>query len=372
MSPLIVHEWIAKHGGSENVLQCMADAYPQADIFCLWNEAKDRFPGARVSESWIAKTPLRHNKAMALPFMPFAWDRVDLDTYDWVLVSSHLFAHHVGRRRARRDASINVYVHTPARYIWVPELDARGQNYFGRAVAPALKWLDRRKAADGARFAANSKFIQERIRTAWDQDSHVIYPPVAVDVLQEPSAWADRLGTRDQAVLESLPRDFVLGASRFVPYKNLTRVIEVGEAIGVPVVLAGAGPEREQLAARGELSKVPVVFVDSPSNELLYALYERALLYVFPPVEDFGIMPVEAMALGTPTLVNAVGGAAESVSILDGGSTMHSGDALELKRAVEQALAKDMDKARNAATIFSEDSFKRNMQDWLAMGRVSK
>lgn len=368
MTGLIVHEWIAKHGGSENVLQCMVEEYPEADIFCLWNEAGDRFSGSRVGESWLAKTPLRHNKALALPFMPAAWKGVNLEPYDWVLVSSHLFAHHVGARRARRKSAMHVYVHTPARYIWVPELDARGQNALGRLAAPLLKRLDKHKASDGARFAANSKFIQERIRNTWGQESQVIYPPVAVAKIQRNHNWADKLPPREQDVLEALPKDFVLGASRFVTYKNLTRVIEVGEAIGVAVVLAGAGPQRQELEARGTESTVPVIFVDSPSNELLYALYQRAMLYVFPPVEDFGIMPVEAMALGTPTIVNAVGGAAESVKLLDGGATVTSSDRGELRFAVEQALSRDMTRAMGRATMFSEESFKRNINKWLASG----
>lgn len=370
MTGLIVHEWIARHGGSENVLQCMVDEYPDADIFCLWNEAQDRFPGARISESWLAKSPLRHSKALALPFMPAAWESVDLEPYEWVLVSSHLFAHHVGARPARRQAVMNVYVHTPARYIWVPELDARGQNVIGRVVAPLLRRLDKNRASDGARFAANSKFIQERIRNTWGRDSTVIYPPVAVDTVQRVANWADRLSPSEEDILGSLPDDFVLGASRFVPYKNLTRVIEVGEAIGVPVVLAGAGPQRSELETRASESTVPVSIVDSPSNELLYSLYQRAMLYVFPPIEDFGIMPVEAMALGTPTLVNAVGGAAESVHLLDGGSTMTSVDPVELRLAADQALSKDMSGVMVRATMFSEESFKENIRNWLASGVI--
>lgn len=368
MTGLIVHEWIARHGGSENVLQCMADEYPDADIYCLWNEAQERFPKTRITESWLAGTPLRHRKALALPFMPVTWGGVNLDPYDWVLVSSHLFAHHVGRRSTRRRASLNVYVHTPARYVWVPELDSRGQTALGRIAAPILRRLDRHRASDGARFAANSQFIKERIFNTWGSDSQVIYPPVAVAKLQQHSSWADQLSPIEEDLIAALPQDFVLGASRFVPYKNLTRVIEVGEAIDLPVVLAGAGPQRSQLETRAAEATVPVTFVDSPTNDLLYALYQRATLYVFPPIEDFGIMPVEAMALGTPTVVNAVGGAAESVRLLDGGSTMVSGDPRELRQTVDLALSRDMGAAMNRASMFSEASFKRNIREWLAAG----
>lgn len=366
MKRLIVHEWIARHGGSENVLESMAQALPEAEILCLWNDAHERFTDHKVTESWLSRTPLRRHKAAALPLMPATWGRVDLRPYDQVLVSSHLFAHHVGRRASRLQTDLFVYVHTPARYIWVPELDGRGKGLASRFAALPLRYVDRRRAAEGAQFAANSKFISKRIEDTWGQPSLVIYPPVAIEQIQKVTDWTNLLDSKDEIRLQGLPESFVLGASRFVPYKNLERVIEVGESIDTPVVLAGGGPDRDRLAARAERSSVPVVFVDNPSNELLYSLYARALIYVFPPVEDFGIMPVEAMALGTPTLVNAVGGAAESVAILDGGATMTSADEKELRNAVDMALTKDMEAAKARATLFSEETFRSNIEDWLS------
>ncbi len=105
----------------------------------------------------------------------------------------------------------------------------------------------------------------------------------------------------------------MLGASRFIPYKRLDLVIAVGERAGRPVVLAGRGPELERLRAVGAAASVPVHVVEGPSTALLRALYQTTDLFVFPAVEDFGIMPVEAMAAGAPVLAQALGGTAESV-----------------------------------------------------------
>ena len=141
----------------------------------------------------------------------------------------------------------------------------------------------------------------------------MIYPPVDVEQIQSVADWRTRLDDEEAAQLAALPSSFLLGASRFIPYKRLDLVIQAGEAADLPVVLAGKGPERAALEAAAERASVPVHFVHAPSWALLFALYQQALLFVFPAVEDFGIMPVEAMAAGAPVLAQAVGGTSESV-----------------------------------------------------------
>ncbi|WNY33457.1 hypothetical protein Q9Q99_15595 [Curtobacterium flaccumfaciens] len=114
-------------GGAERVLDAMADEYPDADLFGLWNDAPGRYPGRRVIESALAPTPLRGRKALAVPFLPALWSHGlrDLGLYDWALVSSHLFAHQARVPGVDPERQFT-YVHTPARYLWNPELDARG------------------------------------------------------------------------------------------------------------------------------------------------------------------------------------------------------------------------------------------------------
>ncbi|WP_427129496.1 glycosyltransferase [Pseudarthrobacter sp. S9] len=366
MSGLIVHEWISRHGGSENVLEIMAKALPDDEIFCLWSDASDRFPGRTIRESWLSRSPLRRAKAAALPFMAATWRAVDLSSYDSVVVSSHAFAHHVGLRKLRAVIPIHVYVHTPARYIWAADLDARGLHPLARAMAPMFRILDKRAASEGPRFAANSHFVRRRIEDAWEQTSEVIHPPVRIEKLRSVTDWSTVLSEKDAAILEGLPREFILGASRFVAYKKLERVIEVGNACQTPVVLAGSGPEESFLRERASESPIPVFFVHSPSDELLYALYQRAMLFVFPPIEDFGIMPVEAMALGTPVLVNPIGGAVESVHLLGGGEVLPNGSPSDLQEAVATALGKDMSHAVRNADLLSESAFITNILKWKA------
>ncbi|WIB60762.1 glycosyltransferase [Curtobacterium sp. MCLR17_007] len=364
MPGLIAHEWIAPHGGSENVAEAMGRAFPDADVVALWNDAPNRFAGHDVSETWLARSPLRRSKAAALPFMSPTWSRIDTSQYDFVLASSHVFAHHVGGNRGARKFA---YVHTPARTIWAPEQDSRGANAFVRALAPAFRALDRRFVRPDVTYAANSRYIRDRIRSVWGVDAAVVYPPVDVAAAR---AARTPLDDRESAVLAALPDRFVLGASRFVPYKRLDLVIEAGAAAGIPVVIAGAGPLAEDLARRAAEARVPVSIVEAPSDALLRTLYRRASAFVFPAVEDFGIMPVEAMAAGTPAVVYREGGASESVELVEGGAVVDSLTPAELASGIVRALEVDMRAVPDAVEAsFGEHTFAAQLTGWMTEER---
>jgi glycosyltransferase involved in cell wall biosynthesis len=362
-----VHEWISQTGGSENVAQVMAGIYPDADIVCLWNESVGRFEPDRVHESWLARTPLRRSKALALPFMPTTWRRMTDRDYDFSLISSHLFAHHArfnGVPGSRRF----VYVHSPARYIWQPDLDQRGSGLTARAVSAFLKPVDRRRAQETQHFAVNSNFVGQRMRKAWDVTARTIYPPVDVEGIQAVADWSTRLNAAELEQLDSLPDGFLLGASRFVPYKRLDDVIRAGEVSDRPVVLAGSGPLADELQARANAARVPVHIVKAPSTALLRALFGRCAVYVFPPKEDFGIMPVEAMAAGAPVVANSIGGAKESViPNVTGALTDFVSDS-ELRAAVSDAQdtvrADRLERARD----FSVERFSTEIRSWVGVG----
>lgn len=281
MAGVLIHEWLSQAGGSENVLEEMSRIYPDADIVSLWDDSRGRFDAARVHETWLSRSPLRRSKALALPFMPATWRGLENRGYDWALISTHLFAHHARFRDQPGDFARFVYVHTPARYIWNPELDVRGNSIPVKAMAAALKPIDRRRAQEPASHAANSSFVKDRIAKAWDVESRVIYPPVQVEKIQDVASWKDSLAADDARQFAELPENYILGASRFIPYKRLDLVIRAGELADTPVVLAGNGPELESLRERAAHATVPVHFLISPSGPLLYALYESALLYVF-------------------------------------------------------------------------------------------
>lgn len=362
-----MHEWIEPHGGSERVLEAIADTFPSSDIVVPWNNAPWRHITPRVRESWLARSPLRGRKAVAALTMPAVWRTVvgRRKQYDWVIASSHLFSHHVRARGVVGDARKYVYVHSPARYIWNPELDDRGRGALARIAGSALKPIDRMRAQEAHAIAANSAFVRRRVEDAWHRDATVIHPPVDVQRIIDGRRWEERVSPIEAEILSRLPDRFVLGASRFVSYKRLDLVVRAGEAAGLPVVLAGDGPQRADLGALAAAAAVPVVFVDRPSSALLYALYEAAAVYVFPPVEDFGMMPVEAMAAGAPVIANAVGGARESVQPGVNGVLVDRFERGELASAVRTAL--NLDRATIPASMmrFSVQRFQERIAAWV-------
>lgn len=355
---LLVHEWIAPAGGSENVLEAMARAFPDADVRCLWNDAPDRLAGRRVSETWLARTPVRRRKALAAALCVPTWRLLPPGAYDWMLISSHLFAHHARVRRPDGgDVPAFVYAHTPARYVWAPEFDPRGQGPVVRAVAPAFRAVDRRRARRPVAIAANSAFVRERIARAWDRDAVVIPPPVDVDGIADVDAWTSELSAADQRLLAALPATFLLGASRFASYKRLDLVVDTAERLGLPVVLAGRGPDEAVLRARAARSRVPVSLIVSPSDALLRGLYRAASALVFPAIEDFGIIPVEAQVLGTPVVTGPVGGQLETYVDGVSGVRAESLEPADLAEATRRALALEAFDGVGATRRFSREVF---------------
>jgi glycosyltransferase involved in cell wall biosynthesis len=364
MSGVIANEWVEPIGGAEVVLDALATEFPDAPILTPWNDAPGRFDHGRVTESWLARTPLRRHKALAMPFMLQSWRALPALDVDWILCASHLFAHHARLTGPARDIPKFVYTHSPARYLWEPELDGRGDGIHVRLAARPLRAIDRRRAQEPVKIAAVSAFIAERIERCWGRESTVIHPPVGADSFIEDD---DDLTAEDEATLAALPKDFVLGASRFVPYKRLEVAIAAGFAVDAPVVLAGDGPDLARLQAVADEHPGRVTFVPRPSSQLLRAMYRRALVFVFAAVEDFGIMPVEAMAAGTPVVANVLGGARETVQDGLTGALFNSTDTVELRRAVESAALLSPEACRVRAMEFGDAAFGAHVRDWMGV-----
>jgi glycosyltransferase involved in cell wall biosynthesis len=231
-------------------------------------------------------------------------------------------------------------------------------------AARALKPLDRKRAAEATSIAANSRFISDRITRAWGRESAVIYPPVDVTRISS-SNWTDRLSSEEETVIQSLPEDFILGASRFVEYKRLDLVIRAGEAANMPVVLAGSGPLAQKLRHIAASATVPVYFVSTPSDNLLFALYQKCSVLVFPPIEDFGIVPVEAMAAGAPVVANTTGGASESVIHGTTGALTDFARIEAIGAAVEIAISARTDACVEQARSFSTERFQSEIKNWM-------
>ena len=370
LSDVLVHDWIEKNGGAEKVLDSLVDAFPAARVLTLWNDAPGRYRSGKVIESPLARTPLRGRKALSAPMQTLMWRGAMLGRgeIDRIIVSSHLFAHHIGKATLGATIPKFVYVHTPARYIWEPDLDARGNHPIVRAASTLLRPLDRFRASEATSLAANSEFVRNRIQRCWGVDAQVIHPPVATNRVQSQKDWLNVVDDTEAEVLQKLPTEFLLGASRFVEYKRLDLVIKAGEIADMPVVLAGAGPDLDRLLHIAKEATVPVTFIQNPSDAALYALYQKARAYIFPAVEDFGIMPVEAMAAGCPVLCNVAGGAGESVMLANIGERADFTDVTDIKFKLERLLKSGERVDSALMNVFAPERFQERVRTWVEAG----
>ena len=300
----LVHDWLTGLRGGEKVLASLARLFPEAPIFTLLHIRGSLSPeleSRRIHTSFIQHLPwvTRHYRRY-LPLFPAAIASLDLSGYDLVISSSHCAAKGV---RVARHALHVCYCHTPMRYVW-----DRYDDYFGPGrlpaparwvvgfVAEALRAWDIATAARVHHFVANSRYVAGRIRRYYGRESEVIYPPVDTDFFSPGD---------DQP-----PGDYDLVVSALAPYKRIDLVLEAYRDTGRPLKIVGTGPEELDLRRRAPREAAFLGYVDDLA---LRALYRRCRAVVMPGVEDFGIVPLEAMACGRPAVVHAEGGGSESV-----------------------------------------------------------
>ncbi len=295
----LVHEWLVGWGGSESVLASLARLFPDAPIHTLvyapGQRVREAFAGRDIRTTWLDRLPGsgRYYREL-LPLMPQAWRRADLGDVELVVSSSHAYAKGV----RVPDGAVHVcYCHTPPRYVWDLAKGYRHRGAWGLR-GPLLEWLRERDLAAAAsvdRFLANSRFVAERILRIYGRESTVVYPPVDVEAFAEPDGEGE----------------YYLAGGRLVGYKRVDVAVEAANLGRLPLVVFGDGPERRRLQA---LAGPTVRFVGTVSQSDLVGLVRKARAFLFPGVEDFGILPVEVQAGGRPVVALGRGGACETVA----------------------------------------------------------
>ena len=332
----------------------MAAAFPAADVYSLtWNRsAALAFGGRPVATTFLDRLgPLRNRRMLQLPLMPLAWRYASRRSYDVAVTSSHACAK--GFRPAREALHL-CYCYTPMRYLWLASVDTRRRR--GRVSAPVEHWL-RRWDLGSVRwvdeFAAISTAVSRRIEEVYGRSSTVVHPPV--DTRHFSPGQGGRLGA------------FALAVSRMVPYKRLDLAIRAAHRVGHPLVVAGTGPAERQLRALSDQLGANVRFVIGPDDQELRDLYRSADVVVFPAEEDFGIVPVEAQACGTPVVALARGGTRDTV--IDGttGVLVPDQDEHAIAAGIEAVLNGTFDPSgcRRSAERFSVSAFQDRFVRWV-------
>jgi glycosyltransferase involved in cell wall biosynthesis len=306
MKVAIVHDWLVDPGGAENVLAAFFKLFPEAELFTVVDffspENRERFLQGRVAKTtFIQRMPLAAKRYRSyLPLMPVAIEQLDLRGFDLVLSSSYAVAK--GVITGPQQAHVS-YVHSPMRYAWDLQeqyLEESGMStgLKGAVARLALHYMrlwDVRSASSPDRILANSDFVRRRIEKCYRRSAEVIYPPVDVDAF----AFSDT------------HESFYLTASRMVPYKKVPLIVEAFSRMpDKKLIVVGDGPEMSRVKS---VAGPNVDVLGYQSRESLLGLMQSAKAFVYAAEEDFGIVPVEAQACGTPVIAFGRGGVTESV-----------------------------------------------------------
>lgn len=294
----LVHEWLTNLAGSERVVEAFGVLFPDAPVHVAVhrNGLGERLGLSEVRTSFLQRFPLPHQAL--LPLMPLAFETFDLRAFDLVLTSTHACAKGV---LVRPDALHVAYCHTPTRYLWdmAPEYLASVPAMIRPFVAFQLHRLRQWDVLAARRvdhWIANSSEVQARIRRWYGAESNVVPPPV--DVGRFRPAPTTEVGNH------------MLVVSRLVPYKRIDLAIQACGRLGLPLRIIGDGPERRRLE---RMAGPGTTFLGAlPDAQVAHEL-ARAKALLFPGLEDFGIVPVEAMASGRPVVALGKGGALDSV-----------------------------------------------------------
>ena len=310
MKVALVHEFLTQFGGAERVLLALKELYPDAPIYTLIYNPKTMskwFGKYDIRTSWLQGLPMAKTKyRWYLLLMPWAIQSFDFSDYDLVISDSSAFAKGITTKKPTVHAS---YIHTPTRYLWQDEAFYRATaapkllQPLIKLVTPWLRSWDFRASKRPDYLLANSQTVADRVKKYYKRNATPIHS--FVDAKRFSIASASR----------RKPKNYYLMAGRIVPYKRYDIVIEAFKQLGLPLVVAGTGWGEQQLKVKSEKLKVSnIKFVGHVTDKQLAKLYRECEALIFPALEDFGIVPLEAMASGRPVIAYGVGGAVETIA----------------------------------------------------------
>lgn len=309
MKVAVIHDWLLVYAGAERVLEQILLCYPEADLFAMVDFIPSERRGFLLNKtsktSFVQHLPFARTRyRLYFPLMPLAVEQFDLSDYDLIISSSYAVAKGVLTGPDQLHIS---YVHSPVRFAWDMHhrylaesgLDTGLKGWIAKWILHNIRLWDLRTANGVDHFVANSDFIRRRIFKVYRREASVIYPPVDVG----------------EFALREAKEDFYMAASRMVPYKRMDLIAEAFAAMPQRrLVIIGDGPDLRKVKAKATPN---ISILGYQRHAVLRDYMQRAKAFVFAAEEDFGIIPLEAQACGTPVLAYAKGGALETVRGLD-------------------------------------------------------
>lgn len=356
MRVAILHDYLNQYGGAERVLEVILEIFPSADVYTLLydgEKTRGAFAANIVKTSFLDVPFVRKRHRLFIPLMPIAARFLSSgETYDLVISSTAGYGKGINVK-GRYHVS---YCHTPLRYAWefdylkdIPFSPWPVKEAIMRPIAKMLRRWDERSAQVVNVFIANSKYIRGKIRAYYNRDAQVVYPPVDTSIF-----YPDRL--------KGSPEPYYLMAGRLLYYKRFDLGICAFNNMKRRLVVVGKGPEYSKLQFLADPKYV--TFVASPRDEELRKLYSNARGFIFPQIEDFGLVAAEAITCGTPVIAYGKGGGSEIVTHGKNGIIFKEQTVKAIEVAVREAEKITWDRKAIAisAKEFSRDAFKEGFR----------
>ncbi len=347
----IVHDYLVDSGGAERVVLALHEQFPQAPIFTSVHDRLTTFPAINaldIRTSFLQRLPVRKsNYKLLLPFYPIAFESFDLSEYDILISSSSSFAKGV---IAAPNTLHVCYCHTPPRFAWrfheyiEREQLSRLKRFFVSGIVRYLRNWDFAAAQRVDVFVANSNSTAQRIQENYRRDATVIPPPVEVEFFEPTSEIGD----------------YYLIVSRLAPYKRIDLAVQAFNQLRLPLKVVGAGEDTPRLKS---IANANIQFLGPVPEHQLAGLYAHSRAVIFPGVEDFGIVPLEANAAGRPVIAYAAGGALETVKPGITGAFFRAPTAEALAQVVAETdvTVFDPQLLRQHALQYSKECFKERI-----------
>jgi glycosyltransferase involved in cell wall biosynthesis len=347
MKTAIVYDRVNKWGGAERVLLALHEIFPDAPLYTsLYSKTKanwaEVFP--EVIPSFLQNFPFLHDKHEFIPFiMPMVFENINLLSFDLVISVTSESAKGVF---TGKNTFHICYCLSPTRYLWSGYEIYFKNNYLRSLTKPIVSYLrrwDRIASTRPDKMVAISKEVQERIRKFYKRESEIIYPPVDIKKFR----------------FRNLKRDkFYLLVSRLVSYKNVDLAIEGFNKLKLPLVIVGTGSQEKRLK---KLSAKNIHFVGGLTDEELADYYNKCQALIFPQIEDFGIVAVEAIASGTPVIAFNQGGSKDIIKDKINGIFFSRQDVKSLIESIYRFKKTKFDPKiiSKSAKKFSKERFKK-------------
>ena len=357
MKVAIIHDWLVTDAGAEKVLRAIIDIYPHADIFSLVDFLSDAdrkavLNGKYATTSFIQNLPFAQNHFRNyLPLFPKAIESFKLRDYDLVISSSWAVAKGIKKHTNQLHIS---YCYTPIRYAWdlydeyTSSLKQPKKFLVQKTLQYIKKWdLETLERVDY--FIADSKFVQDRIRRTYKRDSTVIYPPVDVE----------------SYTLCDTKEDFYLTASRLVPYKKTRLIVEAFNKMPEKkLIVIGDGEDYSNINA---IAGENITLIGYQDKKRLIDYMQRAKAFIYAAVEDFGIVPVEALACGTPVVALDEGATAETITNKINGVHFKKQNTEDIIDAIQEfeSLELNLKEISKNAQKYSTQRFKKEIEAFI-------